>query len=416
MDRWLVLKDGENGKYIVYEGNRRLAALKILNNPSVLGDLELAAPLRRKFESIAKNFDPDTVGKIDCSVIANRAEGALWLHQRHTGENKGTGIVRWGGLATARFRGSDPALQALEAVLRFTGLDTEQQEELEGGFPITNLDRLLSSVSFRHLIGFDVKQSKLITDIPPKPALRILKRIVKDLSDGIVNVTQIKLKADQIAYAKTLGKDLPDLSTRTGNWDRVEDWDEATFSDAKASGTSGGSSGGRSAGSDAGGDKKTEPTKKPTKAARSSVRKTLITRDCVLNVTNPKVIEIEKELRSLQLATHRHAIAVLFRVFLEISVDVYLRGKGVELTVNVKGHIKDKSLSAKVQDAIKEMVASGVPEKHLDGVSKGINNAKNALHINTLHGYVHNEFYSPMESDLSVAFDNARPFFETIWK
>ena len=42
MDRWLVLKSpSELGKYVVLEGNRRLAAIRVLNNKHMLGSLEV---------------------------------------------------------------------------------------------------------------------------------------------------------------------------------------------------------------------------------------------------------------------------------------------------------------------------------------------------------------------------------------
>src|SRR5271157_3525877 len=45
MDRWLVIKSAtERGKYIVLEGNRRLATIKLLYNRAVLNDLEVRTP------------------------------------------------------------------------------------------------------------------------------------------------------------------------------------------------------------------------------------------------------------------------------------------------------------------------------------------------------------------------------------
>ena len=106
MDRWLVIKSQtELGRFVVIEGNRRLATLRILNNPAVLKDLEVRSPVKRRLEELSEQFDLDAIGKIDCFEVADRAEGATWLNQRHTGENKGRGIVNWGGVATARFRG-----------------------------------------------------------------------------------------------------------------------------------------------------------------------------------------------------------------------------------------------------------------------------------------------------------------------
>lgn len=415
MDRWLVLRQGDSSKFIVYEGNRRLAALKILSNPSVLGSLEIRPALRKRFEKAAARFDADNFGKIDCYVINSRAEGAIWLHQRHTGQNLGSGIVDWSGVATARFRGTDPALQALNFVLNFGGFDAEAKAEIENGFPITTLDRLLSSRPVRALIGFDVKLSKLITSLPVRAALKVLRRIVRDLASGEKTVSDLKNQTAQVSYIKSLGDDLPDLSTRSAEEYAVDEVDASAFA-----------TGGSSHQSRGGGDPhQTAPeTKAPPKPKsapptrkRSYQRKTLITNDCTLNVSNSKIREIEVELRTLQLSSHRHAIAVLFRVFLETSVDAYLISKGIPLQVTDKGgHTRDKSLSVKVKEAIAQMVSDGVPEKHLDGVSKGIHDRHNAIYIDTLHAYVHNQFYSPKESDLSVAFDNARPFLEEIWK
>lgn len=415
MDRWLVLEAPERGKYIAYEGNRRLAALKILSNPSVLGSLEVRAPIKRRLENAAKKFDLKTVDPIDCFVLKDREEGAIWLHQRHTGANKGSGIVDWNGLATARFRGSDPALQALDLVLRYGGLDAEARMEIEDGFPITTLDRLLSSVGVRAVIGVDVKQSKLLSDLPPAAALKVLRRIVQDLSSGIINVNDVKVAKQQVDYVKTFGDDLPDLSTRTGNWEALETWDESTFAapNGGASTGAGSSSGTTIGGSAAAGT--TGHTKK-ARARKKPERRVLISRDCVLSVTNPKISEIEDELRSLHLREHKHAIAVLFRVFLETSVDAFLTRNGASLTVVIKGHTKDKSLQAKVTETIDLMTTSGIDRRSLDGVAKGIHDRTNPLFIETLHAYVHNQFYSPKESDLTTAFDNARPFFEAIWK
>ncbi len=54
VERLLVLRDSkQTSKFVVLEGNRRLAALTILENPSILSSLELAAPLRRRFEEVA---------------------------------------------------------------------------------------------------------------------------------------------------------------------------------------------------------------------------------------------------------------------------------------------------------------------------------------------------------------------------
>ena len=319
MDRWLVIKSPtERGKYIVLEGNRRLAALRILTNPAVLKVLEVRAPIKRRFEELAETFDIKAIEPIDCFEVADRTEGAPWLTQRHSGENKGRGIVGWSGIATARFRGKDPALQALDLVMSHGGLSDDEKELVEGHFPISTLDRLLSTPAVRAKLGLEIADSKLLTRLEPSETIKPLRRMVLDLAAQEINVTKLKSKEQQLAYVGKFGKDLPDLS-KTAATKAVDGLEDQDFNKAK----------------------KTKPKPKPKPKPQ---RKALIPRDCYLTVSNAKIAEITKELRSLPLDSYPHSIAVLFRVFLEQSTDHYLQDSGIALTVTTPGGAKDKSL------------------------------------------------------------------------
>jgi hypothetical protein len=92
MDRWLVLKSPtEVGKYIVLEGNRRLATIRLLNNRHMLNSLEVRSPVKKRLADLADKFDLDHISPIACFEISDRPAAAAWLNQRHTGENKGRG-------------------------------------------------------------------------------------------------------------------------------------------------------------------------------------------------------------------------------------------------------------------------------------------------------------------------------------
>ncbi len=65
MDRMLVLREKkESERFIVLEGNRRVAALKILSNPSVLTSLHIKAPLQKRFEALSRGFDQEAIEPI----------------------------------------------------------------------------------------------------------------------------------------------------------------------------------------------------------------------------------------------------------------------------------------------------------------------------------------------------------------
>ena len=393
MDRLLVMKsESGNGKYTVLEGNRRAAAMRILKNPAVLTGLDVRTALQKKLEKLAHDFDPKTVEPIPCYEVATRAEGNSWIEQRHTGEDEGRGIVRWSGVASSRFRGRAPALQALDFVRQHGNLNEDQKKMIEGRFPITTLDRLLSTPSVRSKIGFEIKDEKLLTSLPPDEAIKPLRRIVLDLAEKTVNVTKLKLKPQQIDYISKLQPgDSPKLSAKTGTPRPVEDFSMQDFS-AKAKA-------------------KTKKAKTPPKTPRT----TAIPKSCRLNITNPKIEEIYTELRHLQLSKHPHAIAVLLRVLLETSVDHYLTKATISLKFPTPAGQKDKTLKKKVDETITHMVANGADKKEFKGIITALSNDNHPFSPELLHAYVHNRFFSPTERDLTTAWDNGQPLFERIW-
>jgi hypothetical protein len=393
MDRMLVIAGPTPGKFTVIEGNRRLAALTVLRTPAIMDKIEVRPNLQRRLAALAREFDDAATAKLDVWLMADRPAASSWLRQRHTGENQGAGIVDWNGVAAARFRGADPALQALDLVLKHGGLTDEERSDINTRFPITTLDRLLSTPAVRALIGIDVTGKKLLTDLPASQIIKPLTRIVRDLSNQTINVTALKKKEQQVAYIRGLGKDLPDLTTRTGEPIVVDALTDKDF-----------------------GKEKPKAQPKPKPKPKPPVRKTLIPSDTTLNVTVPKIAEIEQELRSLPLASYPHAISVLFRVFLEQSTDHYLGAQGISLeTPGRGGNTNLKNLRTKVGEAIEAMIAAGTKKKALDGIRKGIDDKNSPLHVDTLNSYVHSAFYSPQERELKVSWDNARMFFETIW-
>lgn len=393
MDRLLVMKSVDNPrKFTVLEGNRRTLALKILKNPAVLTGLDVRPALQKRLEKLAHSFDVKNVEPLDCFELTNRAEASTWIQQRHIGEDEGRGIVSWSGVASSRFRGRDPALQALDFVRHHAQLSDDQKLLLEGRFPITTLDRLLSTPSVRAKLGLDIKDDKLVTSLPPAEAIKPLSRIILDLAEKKINVTKLKLKTQQLEYVDALkSADRPDLTKSTGVKREVETFSDQDFISTKS--------------------------KKPkSRYTPSTTRLTAIPKGCRLNITNPKIAELYRELKSLRLDKYPHSIAVLLRVFLETSVDHYLTAASVSLVFSSKGHVMDKSLKNKVGETIAHMVANGASKKDYDGVARGINDSNHPLYIGLLHGYVHNRFISPSERDLVVAWDNAQPFFERIWQ
>jgi hypothetical protein len=394
MDRCLVLRSSRAGKFIVLEGNRRVLCAKLLKNPSLIHTFPMPDAFRKRLEKVAKKFDPKLVEPVDCFEVSDRGEGNDWIRQRHSGEDGGRGIVGWSSVAGARFAGRTPALQALEFVVQHGELSEDQTDRINNSRFLTTLDRLLSTPTVRAAIGFEIDKGKLLTELPPEEAIKPLKKMVLDLAEKEITVSHVKTKEQQNAYiSKLKASERPDLSKKTGKQIAIDSIKERDFSAQHG------------------------PVSRRPKTARSKPRNTVVPRSCKLNIPTAKIEGIYKELQHLQLK-HVHAIGVLMRVFLEMSVDDYLENKaGSKLTFRDpnSGRNIDKKLREKVKETIDHMVATGTPDKELKGVWIAVNDPLNPFSIDTLHAYIHNRFFTPTDSHLTTGWDNAQRFFEKIW-
>ena len=395
IERLLVIKDEEDSnRFIVVEGNRRLAALRIMDNPAVMGGLSVVEALRKRLEKIAKDFDRNAVEPLSCYEVKNRDEANKWIYLRHTGANEGRGVVEWSGLATARFRGTDPALQALEFVVTYGNLDDNHKVLLNKTFPITTLDRLLSTKEVRQLIGIDVKEGILKSGISADEIMKPLRKIILDLAEKKINVSNLKDREAQVKYINSFaGEDKPDLSQKKSS-SNVKDFKGTDFKKKPAS----------------------VPHSKP-RIYDPSERKTVVPRTSKLSVSVTKIAEIYKELKKLQMDDTPHACAVLIRVFLELSVDHFMKLNKLNTeTKSSSGHVVYKKLGDKVSEAVEYLVkVKGLKRRDFAGMARSISVKQSPLSIDLLHAYVHSAIQTPKIRELRAAWDEAEPFFKHTW-
>src|ERR1044071_406682 len=85
----MPFKDDLN-RYVVLEGNRRLVAVKGLENPdSLLGILE--SSLMTELRALSKEYQEAPVESLTCYVVNDRDDAQHWIELRHTGQNEGAG-------------------------------------------------------------------------------------------------------------------------------------------------------------------------------------------------------------------------------------------------------------------------------------------------------------------------------------
>lgn len=131
-----------------------------------------------------------------------------------------------------------------------------------------------------------------------------------------------------------------------------------------------------------------------------------------------KPSEIYEELKTFQLAKSCHAISVLFRVFLELSVDHHLVAIGSKLKFMPPGgnREKDKTLKMKIIESIDDVVNNkGAARKDFASINRMATDPTSLFSLETLHSYVHSRFSTPLQGDLTAMWDNAQPLLARIW-
>lgn len=395
LDRILVIKGrGPKGGYIVLEGNRRVAALKILSNPSWLDAASIPKSLRDKFDDLSSKFKKSWVEPIEVGVAGSRTEANYWIHLRHTGANEGAGVVDWSSIQRERFEGMSPQLSIVNFVRDFGQLSDAEDAALDGRF-ITTLKRLIDAPNVRSLLGLQKQGKKLLSEYPAPEIMKPLRRIVLDLAQKKIKVDSLKTVAAMEAYVQGFDpKELPNPATKTG----AREITTFTAGDFASSSGKGGGSGGGGTGGGAGSQPK---------------RLSIVPAGSALVVTDPRLSRIYKELRDLRLRSHRNATAVLFRVFFETSVDFYMKKHGMS---TMKAGNKFKTLEEKVKETTGHLHSTmGDPNLFVPLIN-AISDPKSPLWIKLLHSYVHSAHGTPTKDNLEAAWDHASPLLAEIWK
>ncbi|MHA2182751.1 MAG: hypothetical protein ACXAAH_15125, partial [Promethearchaeota archaeon] len=305
----------EVGKYIVLEGNRRLAVIMLLGNPtmSALGN-DLKAPEKLKLYS--GKYKDDPIKNLSCVVFQVRRDADHWLELRHTGENEGRGVVAWQAKEKARFNDligkPSPELQVVEFVKKNANLSEEEKESLKKP-NLTSIARLINDPAVRDILGIEINDDYITTNYPSEEIINGLTELVIDVATKRITVDDIRLKSNRADYISAFSRELlPGANAKTVDTWKIESQAKPVVPRISLA------------------EKSQERTRKERSIQLSIARKTLIPSNCVLKVRNaPRINKIYRELRDLEINHFENSGAVMFRVFLEFSIGEYAERNGI---------------------------------------------------------------------------------------
>ncbi|MFJ8335103.1 hypothetical protein [Streptomyces sp. NPDC094437] len=373
----VVMPDSELN--IVLEGNRRIAALKLLHKPGLAPNVQL----QRKFAAIAAKAE--IPWRVQCIIAESRQQAAPWIKLRHTGENKGVGVVKWDSAEVSRFSGrsnsTEKARLLTEAMNAWFADDADLIADVATVREnrITNLGRMVGDPDIRKRLGISFDGDSVISEFPKERMHRILARLFHDLA-GSYSVDKIKTKDQRTNYLQKVEEDLPRLADRLDAPERFSITNPAGSADPVEA------------------DETPEPkTPKPPRRRRPDFEKRLFQSVSLHNVSL-RTSEVFQEAKQLSIDEMPNIAAIMVRIVVDIVVlDVadqlgWNRGQG--------------DLKSRIGAALHQ-VDPAQNNPALKDAWRFSQKDEGALVLKTLHQFVHSWQFNPLTSEvrkLSLAY------------
>lgn len=323
IELFAVVKD-ESKNYIAVEGNRRLCALTLLNDPelSPVGDVVYFKRL--------KTDDANIPSKVSCIQFATREDADIWIERRHEGEQKGKGTKQWSSDQKTRHNRrllkSDPNALA-NSILEYASeaglLPSVREDKI-----LTTASRYLGNPDFRKTIGVVSSRSEanVVINVPHDEFDKVLERFCNDLIDDASAVSSRTKKDDWEEYARQLIQEGIAPVTRSENrrledkYQKVDNKTQAQPNNVQTPNQDAG----QTSGSDPSGadhndkgtvNSKTENSSRTNK--HPDGRKYIIPSDFKVSINNRILKRVFEELKSIEVDNQTLAVALLCRAFLE---------------------------------------------------------------------------------------------------
>jgi hypothetical protein len=153
LELFALVPEGE-GSYISAEGNRRLCAIKLLNDPDLA-----PAGLRNEFKKAAIGWQ--TVEKLFAIVFVNKDEVKEWLDRIHAGSDDGRGRREWNADQKARNSGYSKNNFALAVLDLREKMGFISPEDRSGR--LSTVQRYLANPLMRDVLGLDERNTDCLT-------------------------------------------------------------------------------------------------------------------------------------------------------------------------------------------------------------------------------------------------------------
>jgi hypothetical protein len=393
LEKLIVWND--SGQHIVLEGNRRLTAYKLLNDPELTQDSSLKKIL---YELKATVNISDTYN-LECLVTDNKEDGFRYIDRKHA---NGNNEVNWQDSERAHYnvrRGSKNQGELLKIgitkIVKELDLPEEMKDQILGSGYVTTFFRIITTTPAKREYGYAITETGelIIRDPNFNEKLKIIIYSVlnkKDVKGNDVDSRSLNKTEKIEEFIKSVNvEDSKKVDEEIQKNTREDIFGVKTVSIAAGS-------------------------KKQKILPKSTNRSYLIPSSCRLSILETKINNIYLELRNDLLLDDSpkavpNAVGVLFRVFLEISIDYFLEKEGINLPIETK-------LAGKITKCCDILETKSIATKNqMVNIRKVATDKNHILCIQNFHDYIHSYKTQPSSGDLKLKWDNLEEFFQILW-
>lgn len=346
----LLLKKSDSGSFIVEEGNRRITAIKILNNPDLVPNtISQRLSFIERVKKIKSDNDYQIITEIQCAVVDDEEKLKHFIKLKHTGENNGSGRISWDTESQIRFDISN--------VFRRYLLDLISTiiPEKTAGYNFTTIERIIGDPDMRKTFSMDLDRKEPSISFTTDLGRKRFEYVITGLSEKKYKVKDFFSKEDRLSFIEYLGnKEFTEESINNAK-DTIKESAEiadtpvepfinspvATPSELEVK------------------DYPTIPAPQPSEIEepRKRTRRQIEPKErkypfqgVNYKGSNPGISYALHELHTIpSIYDFPFAATTLFRTFFECTIQEFIRISGIQISIKDRKNIKDLSIDSLLQ-------------------------------------------------------------------
>lgn len=379
------------GMYVVLEGNRRVAALKLMENPAMAA----GTVVEDGFKDLATRFAAKPIRQLEARMFDTREDAKPFQRRRHLSSASGVGLEPWKTIAKARAnREQGQKAPRFLAVVELLQDESQEWAELAAALDSkwTTVDRVLNRATLPSVLGVSIDpKAHTITfengEVQAGKAL--LRQMLHRIAAPGFEFKEIEKEEDRDKFISGFASSSVKATPASPGTPVVVITPNSTPISPS-------------------------PSAPPKGPLNNPIRLTLAPKSGgkTFKVSGDRLNSIYKECRLVELKGHENAAALLLRVFIELSSEALLTERSVSIPPRLSRSgtlTKWDDIGIRLSDkvgCVLELIDPSGKDKKLQTVRVARDPSSHAVYsISTLHGYFHNRDLKPDSTAIREAWD-----------